>query len=83
MLCYCGNHTACIQDLKREAEIINLLLKHYASRMLSADSRKGVPSMEEFAYEQTSPEMTNVVNTAPRRQYTAVSQDPDDDLYIA
>ncbi len=63
----------------KDAELMNWLLKQYDIRILDTGLRKGVASIEQFAYKQTPPEITDVLNTVPRLPYTAVPQDSDDD----
>ncbi len=52
-----------VQDNKRKAElidrVIHQLYEQFENSMPSIEKRKGVASIEDFAYEQTSPEITN------------------------
>ncbi len=76
-----------VQNIKREAEIIALLLKYIDNRMHNVHSNqhrgKGIAPVENFAYQQESLEVTNTLNTTTPSVWKtiAVSEDPDDDLF--
>ncbi len=92
-----------MQDIEKEAKIIELLLRGFANRMANPSSnkhryeetntadviggRKGVKSSEEITHKLSAPEVakpfSRTLSGAPSTQRAiAISEDPDDDLYI-
>ncbi len=94
-----------MQDIEKEAKIIELLLRGFANRMANPSSnkhryeetntadviggRKGVKSSEEITHKLhlSAPEVakpfSRTLSSAPSTQRAiAISEDPDDDLYI-
>ncbi|XP_064383528.1 ankyrin repeat and KH domain-containing protein 1-like isoform X2 [Halichondria panicea] len=86
------------KDIEKEAKIIELLLRGFANRMANPSSNKyryeetniadviggkGLKSSEEITHKLAAPEVAKHFSGTPSIQRAiAISEDPDDDLYI-